>query len=281
LTGRSISKLNDDTELRTRASKDIDRLDADMKTLRSWTEPANDIDTRVAGHCYVARMALRLWDVYSFRKTPFLTSIAALLGKTKEPDFSSGQRHLSTFTPDELLQLAKDSYEAAHQLDGKRWELWVQVVVLAWALRKDSDNGAAFDQDLRSTRYMASLLTERVANGDVSTKEQRALAAAIGFEVELLAYLCGHPANARAGSVIPNETSEKVLSDAFETFIRAASPINESYRAHVAWRQLRRYRVWAHARNASTNATNVIEVIDVYRQRLETFGVQRYWGPRS
>jgi hypothetical protein len=278
LTGRSISKLIDDTELRTRASKDIDRMDADMRTLRSWTEPANDIDTRVTGHCYVARMALRLWDIYSFRKTP-ITSIAGLLRTTKEPDFSSGQRHMSTLSPDELLQLAKDSYEAAHQLDGKRWELWVQVVVLAWALRKDdSDNKVAFDQDLKSTRYMASLLTERVANGDVSTKEQRALAAAIGFEVELLAYLCGHPASDRAGSVTPNETSEQVLKKAFETFIRSASPINESYRAHVAWRQLRRYRVWAQARSAPANR---IEVIDDYRQRLETSGVQRYWGPRS
>jgi hypothetical protein len=277
-TGRSISKLNDDPELRSRASKDIDRLDADMRTLRSWTEPTNDIDTRVAGHCYVARMALRLWDVYSFRKTPFTTSIAGLLDETKEPDFSSGQRHLSTFTPAELLQLAKDSYEAAHQLDGKRWELWVQVVVLAWALRKDSANKAAFDQDLKSTRYMASLLTERVANGDVSTKEQRALAAAIGFEVELLAYLCGHKASDRGGSVTPEETSEEVLNKAFETFMRAASPINESYRAHVAWRQLRRYKVWAQARGESTNAIGVIEG---YRQRLETLGVQHYWGPRS
>jgi hypothetical protein len=275
LTGRNISKLSGDVELKTRAEEDIDRMDAAMATLRAWTDPANDTETRVAGHCYVARMALRLWDVYSFRKTAFTMSIANLLGKTKEPDFSSGQRPMSTFTPGELLQLAKDSYEAAHQLDGKRWELWVQVVVLAWALLKDVENKAVFDQDLKSTRYMASLLSERVARGDVSTKEQRALAAAIGFEVELLAYLCGHSPADRAGSVA-NETSEQVLSEAFNIFIRAASPINESYRAHVAWRQLRRYKIWAQSR--SDPKANVIEQ---YRTRLEQLGVQRYWGPRS
>jgi hypothetical protein len=123
---------------------------------------------------------------------------------------------------------------------------------------------------------MASLLAERVANGDVNTKEQRALAAAIGFEVELLAYLCSHLPADRAGRVPDNKTSEDVLKEAFETFIRAASPINESYRAHVAWRQLRRFKVWAQARG-ETKAS----VIDDYRNRLEGFGVQRYWGPRS
>jgi hypothetical protein len=270
-------------EERERLAEDVDRLDEAVAAIRSSIDRADGNQARTDAHRFLGRLAMRLYDAYSLRSQPFQDAISNTLRQAKKHDFTTGRRPISMLAPSKLLRLAKDSYEMAHRLDGSQWELWVQVVALSWALNLDAADRPQFDKDLDATRYMADLLVERAANATTNAGEQRALAAAIAFEVELLAYFSGHAAKTVSGQTFVQKLDEK-----FELFLKAAAPVPESYRAHAAWRQLRRYQVWSSARSHPTSTSekhypssaDMQALLSKYISTLKSRGVRRYWGPR-
>ena len=284
-------------ELQKRVASDVDRLDRTFAAVRAWTDAKNDVATQIWGYRLLGRLCLRLWDAYVLgsasedtpgtnRKfTPLHRSVAEHLGRVEKHDFASGQRPVSMYAPDQLLKLAKDSYEAAYFLDSSRAEVWVQVVALSLALKLVEVKPANFQRDLFATRHMAWLLSERMATATTANREERALAAAVDFEAELLAFLTqglgGKDWQPIEGT--DRETAEASMDAAFDKFLVAAAPIAESYRAHAAWKQLRRYEVWAATNDVSLTAdpTDRLARISSYRVRLEQLGVRRYWGPRA
>ena len=251
---------------RERLESDVNRLDRAAAAIQAWTQASNDLATRVAGYRLLARIALRLWDVYKIRTDEQPDqSTSERLQRKEEHDVVTGRRPVSMLRPRELLELAKRSYEIAYFLDSSRAAVWVQVVALSLAL-SNGETLAGFKNDLRALRYMAALLVERGVAEGVGGRDDRSLAAAMVFEVELLALLAG------LGQLYEDHEGErKPLELAFDAFVRAASPVSTSYRAHAVWRQLRRYEVWRPGRP---------EVV-AYRKKLEEFGVRRYWNPRS
>jgi hypothetical protein len=281
--------------LAERIRNDVDRLDRAAAAVREWTNERHDAATRMWGHRLLARIALRLWDTYSlppprehtgttsttWRAFENSLSISSYLKRAEKHDFVSGQRALSMYSPEQLLRLAKDSYEAAYFLDTARAEVWVQVVALSWALGVQDSETADFERDVTATRHMAWLLSERVAKAVAATRDERSMAAAVGFESEVLAYLIfpvpsWKPiAGAIAGANMT--TAEQEMDASFKEFIHASAPIAESYRAHCAWKQLRRYEVWAVARSKFAE----VNIVRKYREQLEELGVRQYWGPRT
>jgi hypothetical protein len=252
-----------DAEARLRA--DADRLDRATDAIRAWTGPENDATTRVLGHRLLARIAMRMWDVYTLRSPPETNSVSDLLQQKQEHDVVTGQRPISMLRPSELLERAKHSYEAAYFLDP------------SWALSPRSP-GERFRNDLRALRYMAQLMAERVGGEGLGGREASTMAAAMSFEVELLAHL------ALAESLETPGGEANRLDEAFERFLKAAAPVSESYRAHTMWRQLRRYERWL---DQMANLSDVPKPDDAasrvigFRQRLEALGVRKYWGPRA
>ncbi len=279
-------------DLLKRVTADVDRLDRAVAAVREWTDARNDGATRIWACRLLARLALRLWDAYMLRPPSSSdqpqgstgrwrafdrsTSVSSYLQRAEKHDFVSGQRAISMYSPEQLLRLAKDSYEAAYFLDAARAEIWVQVVSLAWALGVQDSDRSDFERDLHATRHMSWLLAERVASATAASREERAMAAAVGFEAEVLAYLVlGQHWQAITG--LKQGTAKEVMDVAFREFVRAASPVAESYRAHCAWKQLRRYDAWAAAHEKPAEA----ETIRQYRRQLEELGVRQYWGPRT
>ncbi|HWA72753.1 MAG TPA: hypothetical protein VG937_10475 [Polyangiaceae bacterium] len=287
-----IQGSNLDASERARLVHDVDRLDETVAVVRASLDRADSNQARTDAYRFLGRLAMRLYDAYVHRSAPFTSAISQTLTRMKKHDFASGQRPISMLAPQELLKLAKDSYEAAHRSDGSQWELWVQVVALCWALRLNEVDRAQFDKDLTATRFMADLLLERAASATTNAAEQRALASAIAFEVELLAYFAGHNRQLSAEG-----TFEEQLDRKFELFLKAAAPVPESYRAHAAWRQLRRYEVWSRGRSAAVRTTEPLQpsapqappppdgpqmtsLVARYIGRLRALGVRRYWGAR-
>jgi hypothetical protein len=263
-------------EWRKRVDADVDRLDETVATIRSWTTPSNDARIRAAGYRLLGRLALRLWDVMKLRSAQFLEPLSILLGRNKKHDFASGQLPISMLDPVGLLRFAQDAYESAFYIDGSQWELWVQAVVLGWPLMLDVSEGALYTGDVRATNNMADLLVDTAARATVNAPAQRALAAAIKFETLLLSRLTelGNRTD------IPAEWAawEKDLKNHFDALVRAAAPVPESYRAHAAWRELRRHEVWARERGVLTQMQTLIQG---FRKQLHALGARTYWGPRS
>jgi len=281
-----------------RIEGDIDRLDRAVSVARAWTDSQNDVATQIWSHRLVARICLRLWDTYCLRSlssstdpiptsstwTQIIHSVSEYLDRVEKHDFSSGQRPISMYSSEELLKLAKDSYQAAYFLDASRAEIWVQVVVLCWARGLKDVKREVFISDLKATRYMASLLTERVSTATGASREERALAAAVGFEVELLAAYALKDGTAVDAwqSITGSMKKQDAVDMAFDAFVLAASPIGESYRAHAAWKQLQRYEEWTKLTPLpNTNDYPGLNMANAYRLRLENLGVRRYWGPRT
>ena len=265
-------------ESETRLSDDVDRLDRATAAIQSWTMPTNDVGGRVLGLRVLARIALRLWDVYRLRSYLPEGRVADRVGRKQKHDVSTGQRPISMLQPHELLELARTSYETAYFLDPSRPEIWVQVMVLSWALSippKERSLPHNFPSDLRAMRYMALLAGERVAAEGLGGREARTLAAAMSFEVELLAYL------AREGQLDEHKslTQDQTLDASFERFIKAVAPVSESYRAHALWQQLRRYEQWT--KQAINKPIGADDRVTVFREKLEDLGVRKYWGPRA
>jgi len=281
-TESAIRGNNIEEAERERLVDDVDRLDKAVAVIRASIDCADSNQARTDGNRFLGRLAMRLYDAYTHRTSPFEAAISTTLQRFKKHDFTTGRRPISTLAPKELLRLAKDSYEIAHRLDGSQWELWVQVVALCWALEPNAADDEQFKSDLNATRYMAQLLVDRAANATTDAAEQRALAAAIAFEVELLAYFTGKEQNDPS-----SQTFIEKLDKKFELFLRAASPVPESYRAHAAWRQLRRYLVWTTGRPSvpgqplRPDGVKMGELITKYIDRLKKLGVRRYWGPRT
>jgi hypothetical protein len=253
---------------RERLESDVNRLDRATAAIQAWTQASNDLATRVAGYRLLARIALRLWDVYMIRSDPQSdVSISGRMQRKEEHDVVTGRRPVSMLKPRELLELARHSYEIAYLLDSSRAAVWVQVVALSFALSGTNETVAGFKNDLRALRYMAALLVDRGVAEGVGGRDDRSLAAAMVFEVELLAHLAGLGQLDESSAT----SGHTPLEQAFDAFVRAASPVSTSYRAHAMWRQLRRYEVW---RPGSPDVVN-------YRTKLENLGVRRYWNPRS
>jgi hypothetical protein len=280
-----------------RVRADVDRLDETFGTLRSWTASSNESRVRAAGYRLLGRLALRLWDVLTLRKIPFNYALSVLLFREKKHDFASGRLPVSMLNPVELLRFAKDAYESSFYIDGSQWELWVQAVVLGWPLWLDWTDRVEYTKDVAATHNMASLLGETADRAIVNASAQRALAAAIKFEATLLLYLVHRGGNVAPPSQIavsatmpgalegPAQAAAKAvepwneeLNKLFDEFVRAASPIPESYRAHAAWREMRRHDQWAKERGAPED---VQKVIQGFRTRLKNLGARHYWGPRS
>lgn len=264
-----------------RVGDDIDRLDETFARIRAAID--GPTKASVDANRFLGRLAMRLYDAYVFRSPPFGQAIATIAGRTKKHDFTTGRRPISMLAPNELLKLAKDSYLAAHGGDGSQWELWLQVVALCWALELDGTEVKQFDNDLTAARYMSDLLVERAGDAIINAAQQRALAACFKFEVELLAYLAGHTWDVR-GTDMSESSFGFRLDELFDKLVRAVSPVPESYRAHAAWRQLRRYGIWVQHRwtwKQPDRQGVAPGRIARYSTRLQELGVRRYWGPRD
>jgi hypothetical protein len=271
VTMRRFLKQLPDAEARLAA--DADRLDRATGAIQAWTRPNNDVAIRVQGYRLLARIALRMWDVYNFRSPPELSSVSDLLQRKQEHDVATGQRAITMLRPPELLERAKHSYEAAYVLDPSRPELWVQVMVLSWALSPVSLGERR--NDLRALRYMAQLTAERVTGEGMRGGKAGEMAAAMSFEVELLAYV------ASADPLDPADDQATRLEQAFERFLNASTPVSESYRAHTVWRQLRRYELWIPKSGNATMPSDALTRVTGLRRRLEDLGVRKYWGARA
>jgi hypothetical protein len=259
-------------ELRDRLQSDTERLDRAADAIRAWTAGENDPPARVLGHRLLARIALRLWDVCRYSLSDPNMSISDALQRKQKHDVATGQRPISMLRGPELLESARLNYEAAYFLDPSRPETWVQAMVLTWALAGEPPD-ERFRNELRALRYIAGSLAERVGGEGLAGREARAMAAAMSFEVELLAYLVS------AGELDPTRPQQR-LDEAFERLLRVAAPVSESYRAHAMWRQLRRYEKWIE-QAADPKPPDARQRVGRFRERLETLGVRRYWGPRA
>jgi hypothetical protein len=198
-------------------------------------------------------------------------ALSALLGRDKKHDFSSGQLPISMLDPDSLLRFAKECYESAFYLDGSQWELCSQAVALGWPLGLATTAAVDYKRDVDATHNMAKLLATTADRAIGNVSAQRALSAAIKFETGLLSALIG---------AVPNEAAPPgpTLRELFDEFLRAVAPVPESYRAHAAWRELRRHVVWAKDLNAPAPLQSQIKT---FRDELKTLGVRPYWGPRT
>ncbi len=275
------------TALGSRASSDVDRVDRDVARVRSLTDEEHPTAIRVRAYRMVARLALRMWDAYNEPSPPYTEPISELLGRASKHDSVTGQRPITALQPRELLKLSKDCYERAYLLDGSRWELWIQVVVLSWAWSPDWGE-LQWKEFVRDIHFARSVLEiQKLRTKQLTERgDERELAAGLTFEIELLAYLAVPPPLQQPS--VPIVSSREDVERAFQEMVREVSPVSESYRAHCAYRQLRRYARWVSTTThpgsvtmASRARVDAATVIADYVRKLRRERVRRNWGLRS
>jgi hypothetical protein len=271
----------DNVNARLRA--DIERLDRVAQPIAAWLDESNDIRTRVNGLRLWARIALRMWDLLSLPSStsrgaqqPRRESFAGLLGRRTKHDDSTGSRPLSMLAPVELLRFAQDCYTRAYALDGSLLELWVQVAFLRWmistsepqATASGDEEDIAYFRQLTAIQAMAENQLQLGERHGAVDRDSRSLRTAIVFEVSLLIDINKWQKFRSGGSKALHQV--RSTRDWFEDFVAAAQPISTSYRAHMMWRQLRRYEALGPG----------LEFAQPFRERLERLEVRKYWGPR-
>lgn len=266
-----------------RLRADVDRVERFAQPIVSWLDENNDARARIGGYRLLARIALRLWDLLSLPSStsrglqvPQRDSFASLLGRPTKHDDATGTRPLSMLKPLELLRYAQDCYTRAYAIDGSLLELWVQVAFLRWLIaaseagagNPDDREDIAYFQQLSAIQAMAENQLQLGERYGAVDRDSRSLRTAMVFEVSLLIEINKWQRFRSGGTTksLPQRTSR----DWFEDFLIAAQPVSTSYRAHMLWRQLKRYEAFDAGR----------EFASPVRAKLEQLEVRKYWGPR-